>query len=243
MYTVYMYTNVENGKRYVGRTKNTLSQRAKNGTNYKGSRVFNDAIDKYGWSAFEPTILAECETRAEANNLERFYIDLYKTQNPEFGYNIEAGGELGPQADSTKAKISENAKERYKDKTKNPNYGKHWSEDFKQEMRERFSGENGYWYGKHWSEEHKQYLSQLFKGTHKTIRKKPYTEEELEHCRAQMKKNSEMWAKKVRCVEDDIVFDTITEAARYYNRDISCICAVLNGRQKTSAGKTFEYVT
>ena len=244
MYTVYMYTNIQNGKIYIGRTKNTLEQRAQtNGCNYKNCTDFYKAIQEYGWESFQPTILKECETVQEANQWEKYYIQEYDSMNPNIGYNIEHGGNDGPQSEKTRKKISENAKERYTDPTKNPNYGKHWNDDFKQKMREQFSGEGGYWYGTHVSEERKQYLSSLFKGTHKTIRKKPWTPEELEEKKRQMKENSKMWSKKVRCIDDDILFDTITEAAAYVDRHVSSLSEALRKGTGKCGGKYFEFAS
>lgn len=44
------------------------------------------------------------------------------------------------------------------------------------------------------------------------------------------------------CVEDNICFDSINEAALFYNTQRQNINAVLNKRQKTTVGKTFIYI-
>ena len=57
-YKVYKYTNLINGKVYIGQTKTSLIKRAgSNGERYKGCRHFYLAISKYGWENFIPTIL------------------------------------------------------------------------------------------------------------------------------------------------------------------------------------------
>ena len=243
MYRVYKYTNLINNKIYIGQTKHTLEQRSqKNGSNYKNSIYFYNAIQKYGWDNFKSEILKDNLSLEEANYYEEYYINKYDSTNPNIGYNIRIGGKNTPLSEESKRKISEKAKERYKDPTKNPNYGKHWSDDFKNKMRERFSGEKGYWYGKHKTEEEKQYLSNLFKGTQITTRKKSYTQEELETKRKIMKETSKMWSKKVRCVEDNITFNTITECAEYLHRSVQSVSDVLHGRSKTCNEKHIEFI-
>lgn len=244
-YRVYMYTNIYNGKRYIGQTITSLEKRAqKNGSNYWSSPSFYEAIQEYGWSSFEPIILQDnIESLKEANELERYYISFYHSNEEEYGYNIEKGGrDHGPEDIRSRTKISEAAKERYKDPTKNPNYGKHWDDSFKKMLSERMSGENHPFYGTHLSEERKRYLSSLYKGTQKTTRKKPYTSEELEIKRKQMKENSKLWSRRVRCIEDNIEFDTITEAAAYVNRTVYTMSGHLHGDQHSCGGKHFEFI-
>ena len=52
--------------------------------------------------------------------------------------------------------------------------------------------------------------------------------------RGQMAGNTNPSARKVRCIETGEIFDTMKEAAEKYNASISTICAVCNGRQKTT---------
>lgn len=74
MYKIYKYTNLINGKIYIGQTKNSLEKRALNGTNYKGSRYFYNAIQKYGWNNFIPEILEDGLSLDKANIREEYYI-------------------------------------------------------------------------------------------------------------------------------------------------------------------------
>ena len=89
-YTLYSHTNKKNKKVYVGITKNLPQNRWKNGNGYSRQYFYN-AICKYGWDGFEHTILADNLTRNEALRLERDYITLYDTTNPEHGYNCNKG--------------------------------------------------------------------------------------------------------------------------------------------------------
>ena len=91
-YLIYKHTNKLNGKSYIGLTKRTTKARwGKNGAYYKQCSKFWNAIQKYGWEAFDHDILVEnIHTLAEANDLECYYINFYDTIRN--GYNISKGG-------------------------------------------------------------------------------------------------------------------------------------------------------
>lgn len=93
-YKVYVYTNKVNGKKYVGQTCQSLEYRANNGRGYKRCLHFYRAIEKYGWDNFEPRILSDCLTKKEADVLEKMYINILRTRNNEYGYNITEGGHI-----------------------------------------------------------------------------------------------------------------------------------------------------
>lgn len=87
--SVYLYTNTVNNKVYVGRTMQSLKARAnKHGSGYKSCTKFWNAICKYGWDKFRLEILAENISYEESVRLEKYYIQLYKSNQQEFGYNI-----------------------------------------------------------------------------------------------------------------------------------------------------------
>lgn len=94
IHIVYMHYNLINGKRYIGQTKNIKKRWHPNA--YKGSREFYYAIQKYGWENFNHIILKDQLTQKEANYWEKYYIDLYKTINPEYGYNLLDGSSQNP---------------------------------------------------------------------------------------------------------------------------------------------------
>ena len=63
------------------------------GYGYKRCTAFWRAIEKYGWDNFTYEILAQDLTEEDAKQLEKYYIKLYDSTNPEKGYNISAGGD------------------------------------------------------------------------------------------------------------------------------------------------------
>lgn len=94
-YTVYKHT-FPNGKVYIGITKREPKVRwGSSGYGYyRNTRMWN-AIKKYGWSNIEHIILYENKTKEEADELERKLIEEYKSNQKDFGYNIQRGGIFG----------------------------------------------------------------------------------------------------------------------------------------------------
>lgn len=93
MYKVYLLT-FPNGKQYCGQTSYSLEQRAgKDGQGYKGSHKVYNAIQKYGWDNVKKEILADYNTRTEANQKEEEVISQLQLQDDNFGYNISPGGD------------------------------------------------------------------------------------------------------------------------------------------------------
>ena len=93
MITIYKYTSPSN-KVYIGQTcKPTQAQRAGfQGSQYRGCPAFWNAIQKYGWDNFTYEVLEIVENRTAANEREQYYIVFYQSNNPLYGYNINAGG-------------------------------------------------------------------------------------------------------------------------------------------------------
>lgn len=95
-YKLYMHINKTNGKVYIGQTKHSYSSRWGNGKGYGRSSRFAKAIKKYGWNGFEHIPLIEKLSKSDVDYFERFFIAFFDSQNPEFGYNLTAGGDENP---------------------------------------------------------------------------------------------------------------------------------------------------
>lgn len=98
-YCVYKHTNKNDHKVYIGMTNNIKRRWRNDGIEYRPatgrkSRFWN-AIQKYGWHAFDHEILVSGLTKEEAEKQERHYIELYHSQDKSKGYNIAAGGNGG----------------------------------------------------------------------------------------------------------------------------------------------------
>lgn len=93
-FTVYVH-HLPNNKVYVGITqKKVLARWGKDGTGYRSQQLFWRAIQKYGWDNIQHEIVAENLPRDEACQTEIDLIAKYKSNNPEYGYNISFGGDV-----------------------------------------------------------------------------------------------------------------------------------------------------
>lgn len=217
-YSLYVHTNKINGKRYVGITKQNPECRwGVNGSNYKESPHLCSAITKYGWDNFEHEIRASNMTREDACLLEKYYISHFKTQNRDYGYNAFEGGTAPCIPPDVRAKMSQSM-------MGNQNcLGKPCSEEKKKKISDAQKGRK-------LTEEHRQKLCKPKSVTY------PCSEEKRQHI-IDAKKDK----KSVICVETNIAYPSIHECARQMNLSASAICAVLNGRHKSTGSYRFKY--
>ena len=166
-YKIYIHKNKINGKVYVGQTSKTLNDRSRSGEGYKHNCTFYSAIKEYGWENFEHKILEECTSIEEAYSKEKHYIELYKSNKEEFGYNMTNGGNKG-------TILSESAKERQsKSKTgeKNPMKNHIFSEEHRKNLSNALKGKK----------KSKEWISKIMKNNnHKTMLGKKHSKETRE---------------------------------------------------------------
>lgn len=105
-YTVYKHTT-PNNKVYIGITRRPLNERWRKGNGYVNNTYFYKAVCKYGWKNIKHEILFCNLSKEEAEQKEIELIKQYKSNNRDFGYNIENGGNVcGTHSQETKDKIS-----------------------------------------------------------------------------------------------------------------------------------------
>ena len=144
-YSIYIHKNKINNKVYIGQTSQSPEKRWGNGSGYKTSTKFYNAIQKYGWDNFEHTVLFNNLNADTANKIEEMLIKQYRSTEDDYGYNIKHGGSNHNHSEETKRKIGEANKISQK--------GKQWTNSQKELMSNMFSGENNPFYGKHHTEE------------------------------------------------------------------------------------------
>ena len=196
-FTVYKHTT-PSGKVYIGITSTKPKQRWRCGDGYKNNGHFYRAIQKYGWENIAHEILFEGLTKAEACEKEVELIAKYQSNNSCYGYNKSIGGESGTfgmqHTEETKRKISESHKGiRPNDETRRKMSESHKGKSNGKKnyfYGKHFCGENNPNYGKHLSEETKRKI-----GATKIGGKNPQ-------------------ARKVRCIETDVVYAAAREAER-----------------------------
>lgn len=106
-YKVYCLTNMINGKKYIGITKQEINKRWRNGLGYKKPTRIGSAIARYGWSNFKKEVIFDNLTKEQAGKLEIEYIAKLDTINT--GYNVQEGGfnsNNGIVSEETRKKLS-----------------------------------------------------------------------------------------------------------------------------------------
>lgn len=144
MYNIYLITNLENKKQYVGITKFSITERFYQHT--KRGFLLTEAIKKYGEDKFSIELIEEVDTAGRAYELEQYYIMEYNSKVP-YGYNITDGGDgiFGWEAtEEYRKECSERVKQLHKEK-KVGMYGKKHTDETKKKMSEASKGKFKPW--------------------------------------------------------------------------------------------------
>ena len=218
---IYLWTNLVNGKKYVGQTSCFASRMS----NYRYGR-FNDRmkkdIDLYGVDSFDIDILEKDVPHCMLDEREQYWIDYYQSYKEDVGYNIcqfassTRGYKHTPEQCLAKSERMRGENNGMYGKKHTEEWCKEHSEwlkekwatdeDYRKFWHDKMSGENNYFYGKH-----------LYG-------------DENGH------------AKAVRCVELNKIYTTVKEASKCSGTSRQNIAHALNGRQETAGGYHWEYV-
>lgn len=261
IYKVYMHTNMENNKKYIGITmQENMHTRWKNGRGYSHNTHFSKAIKKYGWDNFKHEILFKNLTKEEAENKEVELIKKYKTLDREFGYNLDSGGRAGKKmSEETKIKIGKANKGKIVSKEtckmiSESHKGKKLSKEHIEKISKANSGSGNHFYGqslcgekngmygKKHSEESKANMSKNKKGKYIGKNSHMYGKKLSNETKYKIyNTKKEKYYRKVICIENGEVFESIAEAGRKMglNRNnIQCCCA---GKSRSIKGYHFLY--
>lgn len=127
-YCVYCHV-FPNNKKYIGITCKEPNVRwGNNGSHYKTQFVYR-AINKYGWDNTKHEILFTNLSKEQAEQKEIELIAFYKTNDLNFGYNIEKGGKN----QSGRSNIT-------KDKIRNSNKGKVFTQTHRDNLSKSHKG-------------------------------------------------------------------------------------------------------
>jgi group I intron endonuclease len=89
---VYKIENKINGKIYIGLTTKDLSKRISEHIRDNKSPI-QKALNKYGLQSFTVTVIDSAESRAVLCEKERYWIQHFKSNTRNKGYNLTAGGD------------------------------------------------------------------------------------------------------------------------------------------------------
>lgn len=214
-YTVYRHVS-PNGKVYIGITGRNPVKRWRGGAGYMTNEYFARAIIKYGWDNFTHEILFTDLSKEEAEQKEIELIALHCSNERDYGYNIQSGGNsIGKHAEETKQKISSSNKGR-----KPWICGQHQSESTKAKIARSQTG-------KRLSEKTRQKISAAHKG-----RKQDKTA---------VKKRAKSCQKQVRCMETGTIFPSVKAASQFAGVPSPSVSACLKGKTRTAGGYHWEY--
>lgn len=211
-YTIYMHRNLINNKVYIGQTRDELNRRFKKGYGYRSSPHFYASIQKYGWDNFEHIVLEENLSAETANEREKFWIALFKSNEEKFGYNLTPGG-CGQPAKKTNQTLRKKV------------YCKETGQCFNSIT------EAALWAGL--KKTGGSNITSAIKGLRKTAGNHPETGEPLHWCFLEEELNlpnekpKKGNAKRVKNLDTNEIFDSVNEAARVYqmsNVSISKSC-------------------
>jgi group I intron endonuclease len=200
IYQIYKATCFTTKKIYIGYTSNFDVRKAthkKNSENGK-EQSFYCAIRKYGWKDFSWEILYCSKDKEHTlRQMEPYFISLFDSMNPKFGYNMTSGGYGGNCSEETKKKISLSklGKKRSPEtieKMRKALTGRKVSKEALQHMQEgqlkRYKTKPSKLKGTHHSEETKKKIGKASKGnTHRLG--KPQSEETKKKISQNMKDN------------------------------------------------------
>lgn len=104
-YIVYMHINKKDGKKYIGITCQTPSNRWRGGNGYNRCPFFYNSILKNGWDNFLHEILFDNLSEKDAKSKEKELILLHNTRDKNYGYNLTEGGDGSSGYKYTEAQI------------------------------------------------------------------------------------------------------------------------------------------
>lgn len=212
---IYCIENLVNGKKYIGQSVDITSRWRKHKNELNNNVHFNDYLqkswNKYGEDNFSFYVLEFCDID-KLDDIEIYYIALYKTLNRESGYNLTSGGTYNKEYSvETRMKISQSLKGHKVSLETRLKISKNHAD---------ISGEKNHMYGKHHTEDSRKKISQANKG--------------------KIPKNRNRC--NVYCVELDKIYNDATDAGKELSIDSSGILKCCKGERKTCGGYHWNFI-
>ena len=232
-YYIYLTTNLIDGKQYIGQHKGNINDK------YLGSGVLLiKAIKKYGKENFKKEILEIC-SEDNLDEREKYWIKYYNAYEDDNFYNLNEGGQQGDGWASARKWFLNHPKEAYEIHFKNYQNLLEWQKNNPKKVQENIKKmQLG---AKKWKIENRDKVLENMKKVNQ--KKEEWQKNNPEEYQKQIedwrKSGSIANSKKVICTTTNEIFNSVSEAARFYNISQGNISKALNGERK-SCGKTKE---
>lgn len=227
-FIIYCIKNEINGKVYVGYTSKEINERFKShikNAEKKINRRLYDSMNKYGYDNFTIVKLDEVNCTKSAQELESWYINIFKSKNSNYGYNMTNGGDggytLSEWSDDDKEKLYSQQKQNRK-KTLMDRYGVDHQSKLEW-VKEKISSSH---IGKTLSEEHKKKVSETISKkiksgefTPNTIGLSPHKKGEFKHSNDSKEKISKVRLGKK--YEEMFNTDTVTKLKEFHRESFT----------------------
>lgn len=255
---IYKITNINNGKVYIGQTKNKHNRKiqhfCKLRNNKHTNRHLQSSFNKHGEESFTYEIIDYCDIE-DVDAKEKYWISHFSSTDSKKGFNIEEGGcQTKTLSQFTRNKIGKKTKARFQD----PEQRRLASERAKKRFQDPQERE---WLrtvnkGRIRGEDFREKISQIHTG-----RKRPQSTKDAiskalskrvktaEHCRniskAKMGQNAggqNNRSKKVICLDNNKIFDSLRDAWEYFGVSKTTMRSACQrkGRVGASDGKYYH---
>jgi hypothetical protein len=214
---IYSILNKLNNKIYIGQTTQKIETRWKkhlNNIKRRKNIYLYDAINHYGIENFLIEKIEDCSNIDELNQRETYWINFYKSNQKEFGYNMTDGGNNRIPTPEVIARTAKTRKDKHghlslehKQAISKANKNKIVSQETRQKISKSLIGRT-------LSEEHRHKISQVQQGNPSPMEGRHHTKESklkmsnwrkgktleeivgIEKAKILSKKNGEKWKKE-----------------------------------------------